>query len=285
MSPLLRSSNWPVEWPLFAIAATAVLYLLGGRASASRRSGWREASFYGGLATLALAIDSPVDTYSDSLFWVHMVQHVLLMMVAPPLLLMGRPWPRVSRGLPLSARRPIARTVLVGPALSPARRAYTWLAAPVQAFVLFNAVLLAWHLPALYDLTLREGLVHYLEHGLFFATGLLFWSHLVPTGRATRLTDVWRVGYAVGGLLVGWALAVVLGFAPDPIYSAYASLPSRPLGISALTDQQLAAGVMWVPASIPYTIAIFTSAYRWLDPAAGQRRRRLTADDLRPRET
>ena len=82
---------------------------------------------------------------------------------------------------------------------------------------------------------------------------------------------------------MSWVLAVVLGFASAPVYGAYASLAARPGGISALADQQIAAGIMWVPASIPFTIAIFVAAYRWLDPSKS--RRLVNARDLRPRET
>ncbi len=175
MAFLLRGSNWPVEWPLVAIVDAALLYALGGRVAA-RPSRWRSASFYGGLATLVLAIDSPLDAYADSLFFVHMVQHVLLLMVAPPLILLGRPWPRMTRAFPLEVRRPLARTVLVGETLSLGRRAVRAISAPLPAFALFNGVLIAWHVPYLYDLTLRSTLVHDLEHAMFFATGLLFWA-------------------------------------------------------------------------------------------------------------
>ena len=285
MAFLFRWQDWPVQWPFYALAVTAWLYFLGGRASAtpgraSKR--WRGAAFYGGILALVLAIDSPIDVYAESLFWVHMLQHVLLMLVAPPLLLLGRPWPRVSRPLPIDVRRPLARAVLVGDTLAPVRRAVRRLADPLPSFVVFNATLLAWHVPALYDLTLRYGVVHDLEHALFFGTAMLFWSHLVPGAVARpRLSEGQRVAYATAGMLVSWLLAVVLGLAPDAVYPAYASLGHRPGGISALADQQLAAGMMWVPGSIPYTIAIFVAAFRWLDPAAATRRR----IELRPRET
>jgi putative membrane protein len=283
MSFLLRSSSWPVDWPLAAIAVTAALYLLGGRMSATPSDAgkrWRGAAFYGGLATLALAVASPIDAYAGELFWVHMVQHVLLMMVAPPLLLLGRPWPRLSRPLPLGLRRPLARTVLAGPSLSPLRGAVRWLAAPLPAFVLFNGTLLLWHVPALYDLTLRDGPVHDLEHALFFGTALLFWVHLLPgvSGRP-QLADGARAVYGTAALLVSWILAIVLGLASSPLYGAYASLADRPGGLSALGDQQLAAGVMWVPGSLPYCIVLVVVALRWLDPAAGSgRRRRLVGE-------
>jgi len=280
MGVLLRSENWPVGWPLTALCIAAVLYHLGGR-TAARSPVWRSVSFYAGLVTLALAVASPIDAYADSLFFVHMLQHVLLAMVAPPLLLLGRPWPRISRPFPLGARRRALGYLYGQTAL---RRLGEWVAAPLQAFVLFNGVLLLWHLPALYDLTLRSQPVHDLEHALFFATGLLLWRHLAPSGRSPALGSAARAAYGAGAILVGWILAVVLAFAPDAVYSAYADLPGRPLHLSALEDQQLAAGVMWVPASVPYTIAVLVAAYRWLDPNAG-RRRPLVVDDLRPRET
>jgi cytochrome c oxidase assembly factor CtaG len=280
---LLRSSSWPVDWPLAAIAVTAMLYLLGGRLSATTSDAgkrWRGAAFYAGLASLALAVGSPVDAYAGELFWVHMVQHVLLMMVAPPLLLLGRPWPRLARPLPIGMRRPLARGVLAGPTLAPARIAFRWLAAPLVSFTLFNGTLLLWHLPALYDLTLRDGPVHDLEHALFFSTALLFWAHLLPgvSGRP-RLSDGARAVYGTAALLVSWILAIVLGLAQEPLYGAYASLAQRPGGLSALSDQQLAAGVMWVPGSVPYCIVLVVVALRWLDPAAGHGRRRRLAGE------
>lgn len=286
MGFLLRGANWPVEWPLVAIVDAGLLYALGGR-FAVRPSRRRSAAFYAGLATLVIAIDSPVDAYADTLFSVHMVQHVLLMMVAPPLLLLGRPWPRLTRALPLEVRRPLARTVLVGEALSTVRRAATALASPVPAFVLFNGVLLMWHVPYLFDLTLRNTLVHDLEHALFFGTGLLYWLHLTPPGARRRLSDAQRIAYGIGAIIVSWGLAVVLGFASHPLYGGYAAQVHRPGGLSALADQRLAAGVMWVPASIPFTIAVLFAAYRLLDPAPARPRARRTivVDDLRPRET
>jgi cytochrome c oxidase assembly factor CtaG len=280
---LLRSSNWPVDWPLAAIASVATAYLLGGRMSATRSDAgrrWRGAAFYGGLAVLALAVGSPIDAYSGELFWVHMVQHVLLMMVAPPLLLLGRPWPRLCRPLPLRLRRPLARSLLAGATLAPARGGLRRLAAPLASFTLFNGTLLLWHLPALYDLTLRDGPVHDLEHALFFGTALLFWVHLLPgaSGRP-QLADGARAVYGTAALLVSWLLAIVLGLAPEPLYGGYASLAHRPGGLSALSDQQLAAGVMWVPGSVPYCIVLAVVVLRWLDPVAGSGRRRRLAGE------
>jgi cytochrome c oxidase assembly factor CtaG len=278
MGFLLRGDNWPLGWPLVALVVACVLYFQGPPPKPRRAF-----AFVGGLLTIAIAVASPIDAYAGRLFWVHMTQHVLLTMVAPPLILLGRPWPRVFRPVPLRVRRPVARAVLAGTTLGPARRAARWLGGPLPAFALFNLTLLAWHLPVLYDLTLRNGVVHDFEHALFFTTALVFWVHLLPgaTGRPA-LADGVRVAYGTGALLVSWVLAVVIGLATQPIYAHYASLGSRPTGISALADQQLAAGVMWVPGSIPYLIVLFIAAFRWLDPSASSRRRHHLG--LQPRE-
>lgn len=249
-----------MPWPVPAIAAAGVFYFLGGRQQ-THRDRRREASFYAGLAVLVVAVDSPVDWSADRHFWVHMTQHVLLMMVAPPLLLLGRPWPRLLRPLPRGLRLPVARQVLAGATLGPARAVARRLASPLPAFVAFNGTLLAWHVPALYDLTLRSSLVHELEHTLFLGTALLLWVHLLPSPRP-QLSDGQRVVYGTGALLVSWVLAIVLGVASHPLYTAYPSL----------TDQQVAAGIMWVPGSVPFCVALAFALYRWLDPAPKRRR-------------
>ncbi len=268
MSALLRADNWPLEWPLVGLVIVAALYRVGRRGGEPLR---RSASFYGGVIVLVLAIDSPVDAYADRLFWVHMVQHVLLTMVAPPLLLLGRPWPRVIRPFAVEVRRPVVHALLV---LKP-------VASPVPAFLLFNGVLVAWHVPALFDRTLTDPLLHDLEHALFFGTAMLFWTQLAPTSRRPRLSDLRRVAYGIGAILVSWGLAVVLGLASHPLYTPYATLAHRPGGLSALADQQLAAGIMWVPASVPFTIAVLVAAYRFVEPRGSD----STLRDLRPRET
>jgi putative membrane protein len=270
--------GWSIQPPLAYVAVAAVLYWVGGRRysrAARTRDRWREAAFTLGLVTIVLALESPLDGYADRLFWVHMCQHVLLLTVAPPLILLGRPWPRMWLGLPVPLRTTIGRTL--------ARARWTaglrTLARPWPAWLLFNATLIGWHIPAAYDLTLRSQTVHDLEHAMFFFTGLLFWAHVIEPGPLrSRLTWPARVGYLVGAMIVGWMLAVTLVLVPHPIYAPYAALVHRPGGISALTDQQLAAGVMWVPGSLAYGLVLFIGVYRWLDPqrSATSRRRALT---------
>lgn len=268
-------ASWSLDPPVVLVLALASLYALGDRRTvtparvrAARRR--RRACFYGGLAVLLIALASPLDALSEQLFWAHMTQHVLLLVVAPPLIVLARPWIRIWRALPLGARRALARWLVRGERATPrALRAVShMLGTPLAAFVAFNGVLLAWHVPALFDATLRSQALHALEHTLFFGTALMFWKHVIdsPPLRAP-LGDAQRVAYLVGAMVVGWVLAIVLALQPHALYSLYAHEASRPGGISALTDQQLAAGVMWVPGSITFVIVIFAYVHRWLTPA------------------
>jgi cytochrome c oxidase assembly factor CtaG len=263
-----------VQAPFFLVVAAAVLYHLGGRRSVpghreetERR--WRSAAFYGGLLTVVIATDTPLDPLADTLFSAHMAQHVLLLMVAPGLIVLAAPWLRLWQPLPLGFRRTVAKSVARGRWAAPLRALVRTLSRPLPAGIAFNAVLVAWHVPALYDATLSSEAVHDLEHALFFLAGILFWLQVVdsPPVRA-RLGYGLRVAFITGAILVSWVLAIVLALAPSPLYPAYEDLAHRTAGLSALTDQQLAGGIMWVPGSIPFTIAFIWALYRWLDPAA-----------------
>jgi putative membrane protein len=256
--------GWSIEPPLAYVAIAALLYTLGGRGY--RRTGrepWREASFVAGLATIVIALQSPLDGYADQLFWAHMLQHVLLLTVAPPLILLGRPWPRMWRALPLRTRTRVGRALARSRWTAPVRA----LARPWPAWLAFNGGMLVWHIPAAYDATLSSSAVHDLEHAMFFFTGLLLWARVIDPG-PLRPHLVWpaRIAFVVGAMVVGWVLAIVLVLAPHPLYAHYAALAHRPGGISALTDQQLAGGVMWVPGSLTYTVAAIIGVYRWLEP-------------------
>jgi putative membrane protein len=265
------TAHWSWDPSLIYVAVSAVMYVVGGMRPGTSRSRTpkssderlRELAFVAGLASIVIALDSPIDYYADELFWVHMVQHILLLTIAPPLFLLGGPWPRMWRAVPLRPRTQLARTVAQARWTSPIRA----LSRPLPAFILFNATIIGWHIPAAYDATLRYGTVHVCEHAMFFFTGLLFWARVIDPG-PLRPRLVWpvRIGYTAGAMVVGWMLAITLVLVPHAIYSYYSALPSRPGGISALTDQQLAAGVMWVPGSLAYTITLLIGFYRWLEP-------------------
>lgn len=265
----MNLGSWSIQPPLAYVAVAGLLYWLGGRAHGRGSRGQasqqplRVAAFAAGLATIVLALDSPIDKYAEELFWVHMLQHVLLLTIAPPLILLGRPWPRMWRALPMQSRRTIGRTLARARWTAPIRE----LARPVPAFLLFNATVVAWHIPAAYNATLTSNAIHQLEHAMFFFTGLLFWARVIDPG-PLRPRLIWpaRIAYVVGALVVGWVLAITLVIVPHPLYAHYAELVQRPGGISAQTDQQLAGGVMWVLGSLSYTVAMMVGVWRWVEP-------------------
>jgi putative membrane protein len=266
--------DWSLDPPLVLVVDLAILYWLGDRRTVTpqRKRGerrWRSACFYAAMAVLAVALASPIEALSEQLFWVHMIQHVLLLVVAAPLLVLARPWIRLWRCLPLEARRWLARGLSQGRRTAPLRSLSRGLGGPAVGFLAFSIVLLGWHIPVMFDATLRSGALHALEHTLFFSTAVMFWKQVIPSPPLhARLAAPQRVLYLVGAMIVSWALAVVLALAPHPLYSFYAHEAARPGGISALADQQVAAGIMWVPGSVTFLIVIFVYVHRWLTPSA-----------------
>jgi putative membrane protein len=263
--------------PIVAAGLAALLYLLGGLRVAGARErrerGRRAACFFGGLALLVAVLAPPFDRLADSLFAAHMVQHIVLLEVVPPLLVLAHPWNRLWRPFPLGLRRTVARGVALAPEAAPLRAFGRVLSAPLVAFALMNGALVVWHVPVLFDAALASQPIHDLEHATFFVGAMLLWAHLLGGGPfRARLTLPHRVAFAIGSMIVGWVLAVVLATTPSPLSSDYAALASRPLGLTALEDQHLAAGIMWVPGSIPWTVIALVCAYGWLDPSARRRR-------------
>ena len=282
----LNPLTWPIEpLLLLGIEVTVMLYLWGGHrrvhlAKLPPRSPghfpsplgggqhwtpsrWRAVAFWSGLGVIVFALDTPIESLARQLFWAHMTQHLLLIMVAAPLLVVGAPWLQIWRGLPLSIRRPLAKTVVKDPALAGIRKFFAWITAPIAAWVISSGNLWFWHWPVAYDLTLRNHLVHHVEHGLFLGLGILFWAQVIDQHPFhARLGQFKRVVYVFTATIQAWALAGLLAFATSPFY-AYAQLPSRPGGISALTDQQFGAGIMWVPGSITFSIVFLACMYLW----------------------
>ena len=264
------------------LLASAVWYWLGirkthlhvvGRRRRPSFSPGRLIAFYSALFSILVALTGPLDRLSEELLWAHMVQHILLMLVAAPLLVLGAPWLPFWRPLPLGLRRRLASAVVQGPRLAPVRKAVREPRFPLVAWALFNGDLALWHVPALYDLTVRNLAVHYVEHLSFLVLGMLFWAQVTdsPPFRS-RLGDFERVLFLTGGAAASWLLAVVLALSPSPFYSAYSSIQPRPEGLSAVNDQQLAGGAMWGPGSVPYAIGVFWLLYAWLGEERGRRR-------------
>jgi putative membrane protein len=282
------------DFPLLLVAIGLALHIAGERRAVrlrrrprDRRARLRSCAFYAGLLTIVIALKGPIDNDADKLFWVHMIQHVLLLTVAAPLIVLGAPWMSLWRPLPLGFRRSVAKTLTRERWTAPLRAAGRALGSPVGAWLAFSVNLVVWHIPILFDLTLQHIWIHACEHTTFLLFGILLWSQVIesPPLRLKLRIDQ-RVYYMVASSVVGWVLSLVLAFASRPLYPVYAHLASRPGGISALTDQQLAAGVMLVPGSLTMSIFVFVGLYRWLAPddegdRRGDARQRSAADGAR----
>jgi putative membrane protein len=270
--------SWPFEpVVLVGVEVAGMLYVIGG--IGRRPDRWRSLAFWAGLATILLALQSPIEMLARQLFWIHMVQHLLLSVVAAPLLAAASPWTRLWRALPLGWRRGIARPLFLSPRLELVRAIYRRVSNPKVIWILAAGNLWLWHYPGLYDLTLRNHLVHHLEHTLFLGLGIAFWAYVIDQHPFhSRLTSLGRAAYVFLAMVQSWSLAAVLSFATGPFY-AYAQLPWRPGGISALTDQQLGGGMMWVPGAITYSIAFVALLFRWLADEDARPQAALTTID------
>jgi putative membrane protein len=260
--------------PVVACALAAALYALGGLGRAGtgpRGRRWREASFYLGVATVFVALEPPFDNWADTSFALHMAQHVLLISVAPPLLVLGRPWPRMWMPFPARARRAAAKGLARGRWAAPLRTAARTLTKPPVAVATLAVVLALWHFPSLYGAAVHNEGIHLLEHTCFVAAALLYWGPLLeaPPIRA-RIDHLRRAGWFAAGAVPGFILAIVLAYASHAIYPVYSTLDHRAFGLSPLGDQQIAAGVMWVPGSIANFIAFIVYVYRWLEPGTAE---------------
>jgi len=194
-----------------------------------------------------------------------MIQHVLLLSVAAPLIVLGAPWMSLWRPLPIGLRRGLARAVVMSPGGAPVRSACRLLSRPLVVLLVYSVNLLAWHVPALYDLALRNSDVHALEHVTFIGFGILLWAQVIASPPfKPSLTYPGRIAYLVAAMVPNVALSMVLAFSRSPLYPFYADLAHRPGGISAFTDQQIAAGIMWSFGDLPFVIAIVVLAVRWL---------------------
>jgi len=238
------------------VLAAAALYVRGWR-TASRRMPDRFdhrhlAATMAGLASILLALVSPLDALSARLLLAHMTQHLILMTIAPPLLWMGAPVAPLLLGLPRPARRALARAL----AMSPVRRLSHVLANPVMSWVAFVVAFWVWHVPVLYDLALRSDIWHHIEHACFFVTAGLFWRPVFLPWPARAAWPRWAmIPYLALADVQNSALAAILTFSDRVIYPTYAALPPM-WGLSPLEDQAIAGVIMWVPGSLAFLLPV-----------------------------
>lgn len=230
---------------------------------------WEAACFWSGWGTLVLALLSPLHAWGQMLFAAHMTQHELLMLVAAPLLVLGRPWTVALFALP----RGEARAVSAFWRRSSFAEAGHWAARPLVAWSVHAVALWAWHVPVLFEATLRWPVVHDLQHVSFFGSAVLFWFALGREGLD------WRHGaaallYLFTTMLHSGALGALLLLANHPLYPAYAARAAT-WGLTPLEDQQIGGLIMWVPAGIVYVIAALAAVANWL--RASERRGKCAA--------
>jgi cytochrome c oxidase assembly factor CtaG len=200
------------------------------------------------------------------LLQVHMLQHVLLMMVAPPLLWLGWPLAPILLGLPRSLAHPIARIFAVSWVKWTART----LCHPVSAWLAFAAVMWGWHIPASYELALRSGAWHHVEHASFLAAALLFWRNVVEPWPSASAWPRWSmIPYLALADVQNTALCALLTFSDRVWYKTYALLP-RPFGLSPLEDQATAGTIMWILGSAVLLAAVGCIVRELLVPGQGQ---------------
>lgn len=247
-------TQWSFD-PFVVVVALVVMAHEMGIAHLARRSRpartrarrRRSLLFYGGLALLLLTVTSPIDYWADRYFMVHMVEHLILMFFAPMLIVAGAPWLPFMHALPVGARRRVGRAVLLGVWAGPLRAVGRFLTSGAVAVVVFNLVMVFWHIPGPFDLAVSSSMVHiWLMHGSFFVAGVAFWLQILRSPPfIPRLTSMGKIGAILGTNVVMTILAMAMSiFATHSWYSVYDHLPG--VRLSPLVDQEIGAAILWV---------------------------------------
>ena len=242
----------PVLIILLLVAAVAYLYSTGrlpGRDDGRIRvAGWRAACFIGALMILFVTLLSPLDGIGElHLFWVHMVQHMILILVVAPLILLGIP----GRLIDQLMRNPVVHGV--------AHR----LTHPIAALLISQFILIAWHVPPIFEAALADRHVHDVEHLTFLVAGILMWWPVLSRSRALPgIEPIWLLPYLFVLPIPMSVLGAMLTFAREVIYETYALAP-RVWGLSALQDQEISGLIMWVPGKLIFWLVLGVIFFRW----------------------
>jgi len=250
---------WPIE-PMLLIGLTTVacLYWLGWcrlarMAGGSAVSTRRAMAFLSGIIAVALALLSPIAVYSERLFFMHMIQHLLLLLVAPSLLLLGKPLVPSLWGLPAPWRMAVGRVLVPG---RPLARLGHLMTTPLVAAAAFVTTIAVWHMPVFYDAAQGRSVTHDLEHLMFFGTALLYWWPVIhPAGGQRRLSYALALPYLLPPFLESMLIGVLLTFAERPLYRTYAEM-TMPWDFTVVTDQQLGGLIMWIPGGMFFLIPL-----------------------------
>jgi cytochrome c oxidase assembly factor CtaG len=265
--PLNFLNAWSLPLvPLIGLTLALLLYLHGWRAARRTRPlelpSWRAASFVVGTVSLWIAIASPIDALDDYLLSAHMIQHFILMSIAPPLIVLGAPTVTLLRGLPRSVRfvlRPLFRARWL-------RGFARFLVHPVVAWLLMNIAYLGWHVPAAFELTFESERIHQIEHACFFLTSVAFWWVVLAPWPARRVWPRWTViPYLLSADILNTVLSASLVFSGRVLYPSYAKA-ARVSTLTPLQDQIAAGAEMWVLNSIIFLVPAVVLTVRMLSP-------------------
>jgi len=262
---ILAAWSWPL-WPAVGIVVAGALYLRGWlvlqRTRARELPRWRAVCFFGGLLALWIALASPIDALDDFLLSAHMLQHFMLMSVAPPLLVLGAPLVPMLRGLPrwlIRGLRPVFASRVV-------HKVGHVLVHPVFAWLVMNVAYLGWHVPQAFELTLRSEAWHNTEHMCFLFTSIAFWWVIVEPWPSKRRWSRWMViPYLLTADVVNTILSAVLTFSGKVLYPSYAAA-ERISSLTPLKDQILAGAEMWVLNSLVFLVPVAVIVVRMLSP-------------------
>jgi cytochrome c oxidase assembly factor CtaG len=246
--------HWSFDPFLIVVALVVVWHEIGLRhlrlrssKERTRRRRARSFLFYAGLAVLLLAVDSPIDYWADYYFFVHMIEHILIMFFAPILIVAGAPWLPVIHGLPVKVRRVVGRAVLLGAWARPLRAVGRFMTSGAVAIVAFDVVMVIWHVPAMYDLAENNQYVHiWLMHSSFFVSGVFFWLQIIPSYPIKpKLGTAGQIFAIISTNVLMFVLAMALSiFTASSWYSVYNNLPT--VTLSPFADQQIGAAILWV---------------------------------------
>jgi putative membrane protein len=263
---LLRTWSLPLA-PLITLSIALILYMRGWNAARVTRERelpvWRAACFVAGLASLWGALASPIDALDDYLLAAHMIQHFILMSIAPPLIVLGAPTVPMLRGMPRVLIRGLLRPLFRAGWIRAIWRVVTH---PVFAWMAMNVAYLGWHVPAAFELTFRSEWIHNCEHACFFATSLAFWWVVLRPWPARARWPRWTtIPYLLSADVVNTVLSATLAFSGRVLYPSYSAAP-RICFLTPLKDQVAAGSEMWVLNSVVFLVPAVVIAVQDLSP-------------------
>lgn len=260
--------SFPVA-PLCTLALSLFLYLRGWqlarRTKPIKLMPWRAVCFIAGIVMIWIAIASPIDALDDYLLSAHMIQHFLLMSVAPPLIALGAPLVPMLRGLPTPLIRALSRPLFRTRFFHHLRNTVTH---PVFAWLAMNIAYLGWHVPAMFELTFRSERIHEFEHLCFFITSLAFWWVVLAPWPANPRWQRWAmIPYLMTADLLNTVLSAILTFSGRVLYPSYAAA-ERITRLTPLQDQAAAGAEMWVLNSLVFLVPAVLITLELLGPRA-----------------